>query len=530
MKFLAGLALFFLGIELSKTGTRHYGSHLLNRAIDMIGRSSLVQGLSGFLITLLLQSSSAATILFMSLGSAGLLSLKGAYPMLLGSGIGTTVVVKLISFKFSSYSPLLMFGGIILLLLSGKKELKFSGSIITGMGLLFFSMELMRSEIQSNVTIIPHITSFIEKSHGFLIFLAGFFLTVILNASAVVLGIAMIMAGEGVIDLHSSLIIVLGANAGTTVTDVLASISTPGEGRRIAFVNVLFKFSGAFLFLLILNFIPKKEWLQGMQPERVIADFHILFNIVLFLFFLPLKNPICNLFEKLWVVKPPVRERFYLKFIKENIPSPSSVVIKNSRKEIARLLEEVKGMIEKMESALEGDKGEIEMIKETDELVDFIEKKIRLYLISYMKEELSPEEKSKMLALILLANNLENIGDVITKNLSYLAEKKMRKATDFSEEGKRELTIIYNKLINIMDDIYQGLTESKKEIIEKIKEKNDDFLKTIYDFKIKHIERLKRGVVESLITSSVHIDILSNYERISAHIKDCIFSLEEILN
>lgn len=529
MILFAGLSLFFLGIEISKTGAKQYGSSILNKFLDLASSSVFRQVTLGFLLTLLLQSSSATTVLLMSLGATEILSLKMAYPMLLGAGVGTTIVVKIISFRLSSIAPFLMLSGIFLYSLSKGKTLKLAGSFLLSFGLIFFGMDLMESDIQNHFEISSIINMFGRSSPLFFLFLMGFLLTGILQASAIVIGLAMVLASSGKLDLAHSFAIVLGANAGTTITGLIAALNTPGEGRRIGALNSFLKVIGAILFLLIHYYLHFDRFFNAIKPETAIANFHIFYNVLMLLIFLPLRKPVCNVFVKLWKTRVPLRERFKLKYINEKFSSPPAIALKSARKEIAMIAEEVKEMITRIPPSLSGNYAAIEEIRERDELIDFVEKKVRLFLTVSMKEELTGREALEEVSLVLLANNLENIADVVTKNISFLAEKKLKKVTDFSEEGREELDKLYSDLLFIMDNLIIAIKTLKSEDIKKLRQLVQNFRDKIYAYHINHIERLRAGLKESIVTSSVHIDLLSGYEKIYGHLMNCIYSLEAIV-
>ncbi len=529
MLFLTGISLFFLGLLLAQQYLRQAGSQLINRAVDVVSKNVILQIFSGFLLALVLQSSSAATVVIISLAGAGLLAFSEAYPMLFGAAVGSTVVVQIISLRLFDAAPLMLLAGILGWVLVRRDFVRYASMLLIVLGLVFTGMELMESGVKSSLNAADFINSVLYHIPGLWgFFAAGFAVTAIFQASAFVIGVVMILTLKGQMQILPAMAIVLGANAGTAVTGVLAVPMLYGEGRRIAVFNVVLKCIPAMLFCVLLPHIPVLA-LPGKNAARIIANFHFFYNLIVLILMVPFKTVVTTLADKVWSVKPSLREEFRLEHLKPDLTKTPSIALRQARKEIARLASLVIEMANLIPYAFSGDRGAIEEIRKRDDVVDYVEKNIRMLLTHMIKENLSSGDAKIQMAIVLTANHLENIADVMARNLVYLAEKKMRKALDFSQEGKEELHRLHRNLLHLLKLLRTAVEKNDRRLVEELQQEINGFKNDVASCHIQHLQRLQEGLKESIVTSSVHIDILGNYERIADYILDCVYMLHDML-
>jgi phosphate:Na+ symporter len=297
---VGGLGLFLYGMQLMGDGLQKTAGDNLRRLLEALTKTPLIGVLVGGLVTMIIQSSSATTVMVVGFVNAGLLTLKQAVSVIMGANIGTTVTAFIVSLKLTQLAlPAIGIGS--LLQLTGKrKRTRFIGQTILGFGLLFMGMEVMGNALaplQDNPTFTNILLTL--SNNPLLGALAGSVFTGIIQSSSATTGLVVTMAAQGLIDLNASLALVLGSNIGTTVTAALASIGTNLAAKRAAVAHTLFNLFGVALFLII--FRPFTALVATTSPllERQVANSHIIFNVVNTILLLPMISLFVELVEKL---------------------------------------------------------------------------------------------------------------------------------------------------------------------------------------------------------------------------------------
>jgi len=527
LKFFTGIVFFLFGFELLKEGLSSISTQPVKRAIYKLSESKLKGFLMGIVLTFLFQSSSAMTSMLVGMADSGVISLKSACVMALGSGIGSAITVKIISFNISTAVYFLIVAGFILYI-SKSGNVHLYGRTVLGIGLIFYGLIVMESAFQGNSKILSLLISFLKGNYVYL-FITGIVLTVILQTSASSLGILMAVSSSGMLSPADCLSFVLGANVGTTSTAFIASISGGPEGKRVAIAHFTFKLVGAVIFLLFIEEISEAFfYLSKKNIKFFVADSNMIFNIINSLIIFPFTGPFTKLLIKIVPERRKAEGKFCLKYIDKKVEN-LSVAFAQAHRELMRMSDEVGEMIEKCITAFTtNDESVIKDIREMDDCVDFLDENIRKFLVGITKYPLDTTSASKASSMIRISSNLENIGDTIEKDLMDHALKKIKKNAVFSEDGRREIEELHKRVKEYFHLMCSALSEFNKEIASEVVKKKSELYSFTYELVNRHLERLKMGLKESVETSSVHLDVISNFRRIISFIADSGSSILQI--
>ncbi len=528
---VGGLAIFLFGMmEMNKHLTSIAGSKM--KGIMQTLTKGPVRGyITGLGITIVNQSSSATTVLEAALVGAGLMTFQQSLAVTLGAELGSTFLPQLVAFpSITKFSTFIVFVGFILLITFKTKKKRHIAMTIFTFGLLFLGMDMMSVSLKPLRTFEPfiHLMKNVETP-VFGIFL-GLIFTMIIQSSGATTGITIAMAISGTISLEQAIPINLGAAVGTCITAVLGSITLNWEAKRSAYIHIMFQLIGAVwvFILLMIPFHGERLYIWGIKwfTLHVLGTENLARQIAMGFTFMPVINHlilipnmkfIVRLFNKLF----PEREApkpFGAKYVNKKLISKSiDLSLIMTKKEILRVAGYVHEMILEMKGAFRSkDPSVLEKVSELDSKVDILHKIIITFLARLSQEELSVKESNLCMNYMYIQNELESIGDVIDKNIISLAAKKMEKNLIFSEEGFHELEHLIYKVNRNFVNLTEALTNDDalqaKLVVDSYKDKEEEKYKDL------HIERLYKGLAESIATSSVHLDLISYFSRINGQI------------
>lgn len=534
-EMIGGLAFFFIGLQAIKEALQLMAGTKIKSTLGKLTTNRFMALFTGVLITFFLQSSSATTVLLVSLAGTQYLNLNQAFGVILGADIGTTFVVILLSIKkITEYSLLIIAFGFALKILAKRTKTKHIGSVFLGFGLVFFGMNLMSHAAEPLRTHPMAMQAFQYMAmHPFVNLIIATIFTAIVQASAATIGMAISLSFAGLINFEAAIPIVLGANLGTCITAFLGSFGMGTEGRRVAVAHTIVKLTGvaiAFPFIPqiansidylvrdIIEFIPDID--PGVAGK--IAIVHLLFNIAIALCFLPFIKWGVLLVEKL-VPKPESKEKpFGPRYLDENVLDTPLIAFAQAKREIIRVagytFDLFKDSINMFHKNNLNQQDIIEKIETRDDKIDILEKAIRFYLAKLSQKMLSADQAKSQYILLNIADNLEEIGDIISKELVSLAKKKVTKNAVFSDEGWKQLTHFHEMVVSNFNLTISAIASPYPEVIQKIMRHQ----KVVYDleqeYKQDHLNRLYKGLKETLETSSIHMDLLSNFRRVNGQL------------
>ncbi|WP_213974425.1 Na/Pi cotransporter family protein [Tepidanaerobacter acetatoxydans] len=511
-----GLGLFVYGMRLMGEGLERAAGDKLKNLVEILTTNRLMGVFVGALVTALIQSSGATTVIVVGLLNAGIMDLSQAVGVIMGANIGTTMTAQLIAFKLSNIALPAIGIGTGVFLFSKNKTRKFIGQVILGFGLLFFGMQTMETAFKP-LAELPQFIGFMTNfsKTPILGVLAGFMLTGLIQSSSATIGILQALASQGLVNLSIALPILFGDNIGSCVTAMLSSIGTNINARRAALFHLLFNIIGTIIFLLILPLVQMAVVLTSSDPVRQIANAHTFFNVVNTVIQFPFAFLLVKLVTYIIPGEPEVIERG-LKYIDDRLLETPSLALVQVKKEIARMgslaLETLKDSID---TFLKYDEKKDKLAKEKETVVNELARATTRYLALLSRTSLPVDEYNSITYLISAVNDMERVGDH-AMNILELSEFRKEHRLPFSQDAINELLEIAVKVQETFDlAIYSFLhwdEGSAKKIL--VNEEEIDSMEKI--LRSNHIKRLNEGTCNPS-SGVIFLDMLSNFERVGDH-------------
>lgn len=520
-----GLAFFLFGMELMSLGMKKAAGNRMRQILATLTENRFRGMLLGVLVTMIIQSGSATSVMLVGFVQAGLMAFAQTIGVLIGAGMGMTLTAQLIAFKITDYALLFIALAILIRMTSKKESLKSMSEMLLGFGILFYGLQLMGDSMKplGNSPEVLNVLKGLENP--WIGLLVGTGLTAIIQSSTAFIGILIIMGSSGVITSLSTMIpMILGANIGTCITAGLASIGTSREAKRVALANVLFRVFGV---ALIINWTPQFTVLiKGLDGyfhagiARQIANVHTVFNVTLGLILLPFTTAYANLIMRLLPDKPvDTRLQPVTTFLDESKILSPALAIDLARAEISRMA----GSLERMLKAVAipfvnakplkfKDNPELTLLEGIDYLeeeLDFLEEKIVSYLVRVAQIGESNEETRIAYSMISIVKDMESIGDIVHRNVLPLIDKKRELKHDFSAEGREELTIYHQKVCKQIRLLKEAFREKDPVKAQDIMAQERKYLDLELQYRIRHLDRLVHQRAESLETHEVHMELMN---------------------
>ncbi len=542
---IGGLAFFFFGLSSARNGLQLAAGERLRLLVGRLTHNRVFGMGLGAVITVILQSSSATTVILVSFAETHLMNLTQAIGVTLGSGIGTTLVVILLSFKkITDYALLLIAAGIALNQLARNQKAKYIGSVILGFGFIFFGMYLMSSAAAPlrDSEVAASVFAFLAEHPVTNLIFATLF-TAIVQTSAATIGLAIALSFSGTLPFAAAVPIVLGANVGTCITAGLSSIGVGVAGKRVAFAHVMIKVIGVIIvFPFISNittwitrlsdFISASSLGIDLGTSGKIALTHLLFNVLLVILFLPFVGYYSKFVKVLIPDRRSHHAEFGPKYLEKSALSTPSLAFAQVKREILRISKICYDMFDHVFDMFQVEEDFDKLLEKADnadDRVDLLEKAIRFYLAKLSQEKLTERQGSTQVALLTIGGELEDIGDVVSKEIVALAKKKRKKKTRFSQEGWKELKEMHGLVLQNFDLMRAMLVQPHEDIAKKLFRHQQHLKEVEAELRASHLQRLHDMQPESYITSTIHLDLLSQFRIINAKLARIVESAAETL-
>jgi len=498
ISLFGGLALFLFGMEQMSEGMKKTAGDKMRSILSALTNNRLIGMTVGAFVTMVIQSSSATTVMLVSFVQAQLMTFVQSLGVILGADIGTTITAQLIAFKLTDYALLMIAVGFAIRMFSRKENSKHIGEVIMGFGILFFGMKLMSDAMKPLRTYQPFIDMLGGLENPFLGLLVGAVFTALIQSSSAFTGIVIVLAQQGLLTLDAGIPLILGANIGTCITAGLASIGASREARRVAIAHVMFKIAGVLLFIFliptfaeIIRSISPTSSSVGMdklasETPRQIANAHTIFNVSLAFIFLPFTTFFANIIMKIYPEKKEEKGvQPVIWHLDDDVISIPALAIDLARSEILRMAKIIGRMLEAviepfttnepLQDKIYPQLSLVEGIEMREEKLDYLDERLVKYLRKIGQHELSDHQIQDVYAMMSIVNYIENIGDTIDKNMIPLIAKKSGLHLDFSSEGKEELIIYHAKICKQVNRLKKAFSNMDKEKAEKIIKKEGKY-------------------------------------------------------
>ncbi|AGL01566.1 Na/Pi cotransporter family protein [Desulfoscipio gibsoniae] len=520
---LGGMGLLLYGMFIMSEGLQKIAGHRLRSILSTLTHNRFTALIVGALVTMLFQSSTATTVILVGLTSASIMSLKQTLGVILGSDIGTTITAQLIALKVTEISLPIVGIGATIIFFSKRDKYKRVGQVLLGFGLLFLGLKMMADTMQP-LKDEPIFRQMLMSASDYplLAIAAGAVFTFLVHSSAASVGIIMIMAMQDLVSLHSAIYLLFGANIGTSFTAVLSGLGSSREAQRVATAHLLFKIVGVLILLPFVNPYAYLMTKLTAAPGYQVANAHTFFNIGIAIVFLPFINQFVKLLEMIVPErKLPQEKQLKPKYLDDKLINTPSIALGLASKEINHAADQVFDMIQSIIKIFEkSDIGLLDKINKTEDYLDILCKSVTNYLTSVMRQPLSRKEFFRSMSHMHITNDLEHIGDIIEKDITYIASCKITQQCQFSEEGWEEIKDMHQRLGDLMRMANIALASNDAELANEVITGYPELARMERRLRAQHFNRLKDGTALSISTSSLHLDLINSFLRISEHIRN----------
>ena len=509
---LGGTALLLYGVRLVGEGLQRAAGTRLRHVLSTLTGDRFRALLVGAGVTAVLQSSSATTVMLVGFASAGLLSLRQTIGVILGADIGTTVTVQLLAFNLLGFAPLVVFLGW-LLYTAFSGTIRYVGQAVLGFGFLFLGMSLIADgtvPLKQSALFGDIFQALVAQP--LILFLVAAVFSAVVRSSAATLGIALSFATSGLMNLDGAMPMIFGANVGTAATALVAAVGANAEARRVAAAHAIFKVVGVLIFLPFSVIFADLVRHTTDDPARQIANAHSLFNVILAFLFLPGTKVAADVFTRL--IPDTGRREAGAMYLNPNVLDTPAVALGQATRELLRLGDVVLQSLR--DSIVVFERDDERLMKEIirrDDLIDRLEEDIKRYVVKLREQSLTEDQSQRESALLFTVVNLEEIGDVIEKDLMELADKKMRGHYRFSAQGWSEIVDLHTKVVENLELAISAVATQDKGIAEKVVRHKSNINLMERRLRQTHMDRLHAGLRETIDTSSIHLDVLAALKR-----------------
>lgn len=513
---IGGLGLFLYGMNMMGAGLQKAAGEKLKRLIEVLTSNRFMAVLVGTVVTMIVQSSSATSVMMVGFVNAGLMNLQQAVGIVMGANVGTTVTAQLIAFKLSDVAPLVVGIGVAIWLFASKKKTKELAEILIGFGILFIGMDTMSGALKP-LSDSESFRSLLSGLNNPVVgILVGFGITTILQSSSASIGLLLALAGEGFLTIDMALPILYGDNIGTTTTAMLSSIGASRAAKQAAFMHLLFNVFGTIIFMVALR-KPVEALVLNISPDSVtrqIANAHTFFNIINVVIQFPFAGLIVKAAETL--IKGGTEEEQLLKYIDDRILETPSVAVGQASKEVLRM---GKMVLENLDRALESfykrDEKLTQEVFKHERRINELEAEITKFLVELGGLTLTNKEHKTVTTLFHAINDIERIGDH-ADNIAEQTQYRIDNNLWFSEGAIEELKLMFDKTLDLYKNTLTAFKLADMNMSKEVIEKEDEIDRLEKKYRASHIERLNAQECQPS-SGIVYLDIISNLERVGDH-------------
>lgn len=524
LSMAGGLGLFLFGIRTMGDGLENAAGAKLKRMLEVLTGNRFLAVLVGFVVTAIIQSSTATTVMVVGFVNAGMMSLAQAVGVIMGANIGTTATSLLIALNFSSVAAASVLVGVILMLASKKTVVKNLGAIFTGFGLLFLGIDMMSDSMAP-----------LRDSAGFMNFIVtvsesplrplfgiilGIVMTAVLQSSSASVGVLQTLAMQGLVPLKFSVFVLFGQNIGTCLTALFSTVGAKKNSKRAAVIHLLFNLIGTGIFILIALLTPYVEWIEKLSPDPMaqIAISHIVFNIVSTVVMFPFAKVLVKLSCLLVPGKDDSESEMHCKFIDDRLLNTPPFAVMQVSKEVARMAKLARDNFETSAHALinRSDK-DLDKVMENEEIINYLNHHITSYLVKLNALDITDSDSDYIARVFHAINDIERVGDHAI-NLAEAAQHNIGEGLKFSDPAREELNQLCGSVVTLLERSMaafdnQSLSDDEAKELSDLEEHIDDLTLECQD---SHIFRLNRKECNTE-AGMLYLNTITDFERVGDH-------------
>jgi len=518
LNLLSAVALLVWGTHIVRTGIlRVYGSNL-RRVISQNMSKRPLAFLAGIVVTAMVQSSNATAMLVTSFVGQGLMAMTPALAIMLGADVGTALMARVLTFDLSWLSPLLLFIGVIFFLSRKQTRLGQMGRVAIGLGLIILALQLI-VQAATPITQAQGVKVLFASLTGDILLdaLVGALFAMISYSSLAAVLLTATLAGSDLISLPVAIGLVIGANIGSGLLAFLTTSMQNSAGRRVALGSLLYKLIGLLLMIPVLH--PLVDWMDTLKlsPQELVIGFHLLYNTLRCVLMLPTVTPMARLCNFLLPERESSNGQIRPRHLDPSALQTPSLALANAARETLRLGDIVESLLEAMLAALRGTQTALpQQVRAYTEDVDVLYSAIKLYLAQMDREDLSAQDNRRWAEIIEISINLKMASDLVERMLRKVQQQKTSQRREFSQVGLEELTGLQEQLLaNLRLGLSVFLSADPESAQLLLREKRR-FRAQERRLAHAHVSRLQRKVVQSIETSSLHLELIADMKRLNS--------------
>lgn len=524
LSMAGGLGLFLFGIRTMGDGLENAAGTKLKRLLEVLTGNRFLAVLVGFVVTAIIQSSTATTVMVVGFVNAGMMSLAQAVGVIMGANIGTTVTSLLIALNFSDVAAVAVLVGIVLMMTSKKTVVKNLGAIFTGFGLLFLGINMMSTAMAP-----------LRDSEGFMNFivavsesplrplfgiLLGIIMTAILQSSSASVGVLQTLAMQGLVPLKFSVFVLYGQNIGTCLTTLITTVGAKKNSKRAAVIHLLFNVIGTVIFIFLSIFTPYVSWIEAItdDPMAQIALSHIVFNIVSTVVMFPLAKLLVKLSCLIVPGSDDSESELHCKFIDDRLLNTPPFAVMQVSKEVARMAKLARDNFEAGAYALiNRSEKDIDKVVQREDVINYLNHSITAYLVKLNALDISDGDADYIARVFHVINDIERIGDHAL-NLAEAAQHNVGDGLKFSSPAEDELNELCRTVVDLLDGAIaafdtQKLDDGEAKRLSDLEDRIDDLTLECQDA---HIFRLNRKECNTE-AGMLYLNTVTDFERVGDH-------------
>lgn len=529
---LSGLGLLLYGIKILGEGLELAAGAKLKVLLEKMTSNRFAAVLVGFVITTLIQSSSTTTVMVVGFVNTGIMNLTQAIGVIMGANIGTTTTSILVSLDIGKYAPIAIGIGVFLSMLTKKTTKKHIGLAITGFGMLFLGMTLMKDAMEPLASSPVFSEWLMNANNPFVAILIGTVITAVIQSSAASIGILQALAAQGLIPLHFAVYVIYGQNIGTCITALISSIGTKKNSKRTAVMHVLFNVFGTVIFIILTKLLPFTDWIESLTDNTMmqLSLVHIIFNVVSTLIMFPFADKVLVKLACLIVPdkKDSSEDDFKLQFVDNLMINTPPFAVAQVSKEVHRMA----GLARQnfsiaAEDLLNKSCDHFDEVQHTEEVINFLNHNITPILVKINSLDLSYSDAKYIGRVFHVINDIERIGDH-AQNLEEAAKSRVDEGIEISAEGERELREMYETTLKLIDGSIEAFTAQilDNENAEQLSEYEASVDDMQTEFEQSHIERLNAHKCNTR-AGMLFINTITDFERVADHATNIAWSVSK---
>jgi phosphate:Na+ symporter len=528
---LGGLGLFLLGMNMMSQGLMKSAGDKMRSILSNLTKNRFFAVGLGTFVTMIIQSSSATTVMLISFVNAGLMKFAQTLGIILGADIGTTITAQMIAFKLTDYALLMIAIGFAVKTIPKNEKVQYIGEGILGFGILFFGMHIMSESMVPLRTYEPFINLILHLESPVTGILIGALFTALIQSSSAFIGIMIVLATQGLLSIEAGVPLLLGANIGTAVTAFLASMNTSREAKKVAVAHTLFKLVGLLLvvwwipdFIRLVKYISPVTDNAGQLTDlskelpRQIANAHTLFNVIVTAVSLPFVNTLARFINFLLPEQAPKKRVLSTIYLRDDADMPPSLALNLAKQEVNHLASIVQEMTSRfIDPFIKKEKPDLVWMQEREEEVDFLRDNITSYVLKLASGNIKKERINEAFEMLYTVKEFEQIADLVSTTYMNKSVKWIKSDYMFSEEGRSELIEYHQQVLKQLNRAIEAFKDYNLETARLMHEKHQKYRKVAVELQRNHYNRLAAFIENSINSSKTHLELMTVLATIYSH-------------